>query len=199
MDLEGIPQNKRFCFDDLVFWHGKADGVPFNEVAGGIDTIVAGPHASAAIPEDVRPHVVFIENPHARWIFDPNRERPRHDDTTWSPLRNLQTFYRRRQLVRNVCSKICRCVTQSSMMRFAFAGADTVRPVTFAGEDVLREPRDESDFADVSDALQRAAELGVRRYDEALCKVVDMVLENRKDAPLCFISLHDTSNCQVRA
>lgn len=83
-------------------------------------------------------------------------------------------------------------------MRFAFAGADTVRPVTFAGEDVLREPEDESEWTALVDALQRAAELGARRYDEALHLVVDMVLAAREHGPLSFISLHDTSNCQVR-
>lgn len=228
VELEWIPRNKSFSFDDLVFWQGKANGVPFSEVAGNIDTIVAGPHASAAYPEELRPfisplltrrkqfdysdvstkeigrawatcdpHVVFIENPHARWIFDPNRERPRHDDTAWSPQQKLRQFYRRRRFVRNICSKVC-CVSQTNMMRFAFAGADTVRPVTFAGEDVLTEPQDASEWAALVGALQRAADLGPRRYDEALYSVVDRVLAARGHGPLSFISLHDTSNCQVR-
>lgn len=229
LDLEWVPENKRFEFGDLVTWHGKEDGAPFDSVASRIDTIVVGPHASAAYPAELRPfvsqaltrrkqhdysdcstkavgrrwaevdpHVVFIENPHARWIFDPNRARPKHDDTAWSPEPLLRRFYGRRRRIRNAASMCSCCVSQSTLMRFAFVGVDTVRPVTFAGEDVLVEPQSDEEWRHLSDALSRAAEMGARRYDEALVQVVDAVLEKRgKGSPLQFISLHDTCNHQM--
>ena len=80
---------------------------PSHEVAGKIDLILTGPHATAAIPRELEPflepgltqrqqhdfsdmttsdlckrwvevdeHAVYVEFPHHRILFDPNRDWP---------------------------------------------------------------------------------------------------------------------------
>ena len=155
--LAWIDAGTRFGFDDLVFWHGKGT-VPFADIAAGIDTVVFGPHASAGFPAELRPHVdpaltrrkqhdysdvitaaigrawvaadphvAYVENPHSRLVLDPNR----------APVENAGPGLRR---------FFAALARQRAGEKVSFAGIDTVRPITFAGEPVLREPTSEADW-----------------------------------------------------
>eukprot|EP00966_Prymnesium_polylepis_P123186 2847981-Prymnesium_polylepis.1 len=46
-----------FTFDEMVFWYGKGQGVSFEEAIAKVDTIVTGPHAGVAFPEEFKPFV----------------------------------------------------------------------------------------------------------------------------------------------
>ena len=50
--LVWVPAGASFGFDDLVHYRGKGE-VPFAEVAGRIDLILTGPHATAALPREL--------------------------------------------------------------------------------------------------------------------------------------------------
>ncbi len=120
MGSSGFPEGKSFGFDDLVFYRGKGE-VPFDEVAGRIDLILTGPHATAAIPRELEPFLepgltqrlqhdfsdmttsdlckrwvevderaVYVEFPHHRILFDPNRDWPA------DPEAGLREFFARR-------------------------------------------------------------------------------------------------------
>jgi hypothetical protein len=109
-----------FGFDDLVHYRGKGE-VPFAEVAGRIDLVLTGPHATAALPRELEPflepgltqrqqhdfsdmttsdlckrwvetdgHAVYVEFPHHRILFDPNRDWPA------DPEAGLREFFARR-------------------------------------------------------------------------------------------------------
>ena len=56
-DLHWIPAGRQFEFHDLVFWQGKEHGQSFQDVASRIDTVVFGPHASAAFPTELKPFI----------------------------------------------------------------------------------------------------------------------------------------------
>ena len=72
----GSPHGTSFGFDDLVFYRGKGE-VPFAEVAGRIDLILTGPHATAALP--TRARAVPRARPHpapAARLLRHDHERP---------------------------------------------------------------------------------------------------------------------------
>ena len=101
-ELDWLPADSQFVFEDCVHWQGKGSGQCFP--AARVDTIVLGPHASMAFPEEIRPfvspeltrrlqgdysdvatmavgcawaacdpNVVFISCPHSRAVLDTNR------------------------------------------------------------------------------------------------------------------------------
>lgn len=132
------------------------------------------------------PHVVFVENPHARVVMDPNRERGE------DPELHLREFFARLDLVR------------SGNVNVSFAGVDAVRPVTFSLEDVLVEPDDQTpphdprSWTSLGEALKSTAQLGPLAYERALDRVVGLVMDARRGRPVQFIGLHDTSNFKMR-
>lgn len=204
-----IPAGRRFLPDDITFWQGKGL-VPLADRLSQIDTIVFGPHASAAFPEELRPfiapgltrrkqcdfsdvltaplaqawaatdpHVLYIENPHARVVMDPNRA-PVEDIVP--PLR---AFFEK-------------LVQQQAGEKVSYAGIDAIRPVTFSGEPVLRAPGDAAEWARLEAALQGAADLGPRTYIRVRDQLVEAVLAARKGRGLLLMSLHDTMNTQMQ-
>lgn len=208
--LEWIHAGRQFTFDDMVFWQGRGHA-PFAAAAAHINTIVLGPHASAAFPAELEPfvaseltrrkqfdysdvitsslgrawaqadpQVVFVENPHSRLVLDGNREPP----ADVGP--GLREFF-------------ARLARQRAGEKVGFGGVDAVRPITFAGEGVLREPASESQWAQLLGALATAGQLGARPYFAARQHVVDTVLAARQPGtPLHVVSLHDTMNTQMR-
>lgn len=208
-DLLWIEEGRRFLPEDIVFWHGR-NGVPFAERAAQIDTIVFGPHASAAFPAELEPfvspdltrrkqfdfsdaltsqlgrawakadpHVVFVENPHSRLVMDANRE-PTEDIGP-----GLRTFFERLR-------------SAEKDGKASFAGVDLIRPVTFSGEPVLLEPKDDGTWSALVAALQRSADLGARPYMRVRDALVEKVLAaQRPGKSLLLISLHDTMNTQM--
>lgn len=170
-ELLWIDVGQHFAFEDMVFWQ-TAGRRPFEQATVQIDTIVLGPHASVAFPSELRPfvnleltqrkqcdfsdvltstlgrlwaqcdaHTVFIENPHARLAGDANRAPP------LDPMAELREFF-------------ARLARQKNGDKVAFAGIDAIRPITFSGEPVLLEPQGESEWAQLSQAIQRCMAQG---------------------------------------
>ena len=207
-DLLWIEAGRQFAFDELVFWQG-ARQQPFEQAAAHIDTIVLGPHASAAFPSELKPfvnpeltrrkqcdfsdvltstlgrlwaqqdpHTVFVENPHARLAGDANRAPPP------DPMADLREFF----------SRLNR---QKDGEKVSFGGIDAIRPVTFSGEPVLREPSDEAQWAQLGQVMQRCMTQGVTPYRAACQRVVDTVLATGAPRAVRVISLHDTMNTKM--
>ncbi|HWS06090.1 MAG TPA: N-formylglutamate amidohydrolase [Burkholderiaceae bacterium] len=209
--IDWISAGQTFAFDDLVFWQGKG-ALPFGSVAARIDTIVLGPHAGARFPAELQPFidpaltrrkqydysdvitgslgrawaaadpgVVFVECPHARVVLDPNRAPPT------DAIVNLRAFFDRLQ-------------RQRAGESVGFAGVDAIRPITFSGETVLRQPASEAEWAALAAALAAARSLGHDAYRSVGDEVIEMVLEKRpKNATLMVVGLHDTMNTKMRA
>lgn len=209
--LDWIPAGQSFGFDELVFWQGK-DGAPFSTAAARIDTIVLGPHASARFPAELQPfvdgaltrrkqydysdvitsnlgrawaaadpRVVFVENPHSRLVLDPNRAPPA------DIMPGLREFFSRLE-------------RQRAGEKVSFSGIDAVRPVTFAGEPVLRQPTNGAEWAALERVLAATRAAGPDAYRLACDSVIGQVLDARRPrGALRIISLHDTMNTKMRA
>jgi len=208
-DLTWIDAGRSFGFDDLVFWHGKGTQ-PFAAVAAQIDTVVFGPHASAGFPAELRPftatgltrrqqfdysdvitsavgrawvqadpHVAYVENPHSRLVLDPNR----------APVADAGPG------LRQFFATLAR---QRAGEKVSFAGMDTVRPITFSGQPVLREPGTEAEWSALIAALNDCAARGPNTYAAVRDALVEQVLAARPaDARVLLLSLHDTMNTQI--
>lgn len=208
--LQWIEAGRRYRFEELVFWQGQGRQT-LAEVAARIDTIVLGPHASAAFPEELKPfiasglslrkqcdfsdcitaslgrawaeadaHLIYIENPVSRLVLDANRAPPER------PMEGLREFYRR-------------LAWQRAGEAVSFSGVVAVRPITFAGEDVLLEPGSETQWQRLEQALSDAAARTVAVYRDGCDTVLQTVLAHRPaEAALRVISLHDTMNTKMR-
>lgn len=208
--LAWIEAGRRFGFDELVHWRDRGHE-PFERAAGRIDTIVLGPHASAAFPRelapfvastltrrkqfdysdvvtadlgrawaDADPRVAFVANPHSRLVLDPNRAPPA------DAVAGLREFF----------ARLARARAGADV---SYAGIDAVRPVTFSGEDVLVEPRDEPGWNALAAALSGAIAAGPAMYRAACVRVVDQVTRARPGRRVLVVSLHDTMNTRMRA
>lgn len=186
--LVWIPEGRTFGFDDLVFHRGKGE-VPFDEVAGRIDLVLTGPHATAAIPRELEPflergltrrqqhdfsdmttsdlckrwaevdeRVVYVEFPHHRMLFDPNRDWPEH------PEGGLRAFFERAE-------------AQARGERVSFNGVDSVRPVSFSGVPFLRRPRDDTQWQRLMGTITDLGERGARPYARVRDEVIARVFE----------------------
>lgn len=210
--LEWIPAGKQHVFDDMVFWAGKADGKSFQDAAAIFDTIVSGPHASAAFPEELAP---FVSSTLTR--------RKQHDfsDVITSPVgRAWAAADPRVVFVENPHSRVVldpnRAHTQDpepALREFfarlrrqragepgvAFTGVDAVRAVTFSGEDVIVEPADEQGWLNLAEALKTSAAYGPLAYERSLGEVVEAVLAARpQGSSLTFVALHDTNDRKMQ-
>jgi hypothetical protein len=186
--LVWVPAGRAFGFDDLVFYRGKGV-VPFGEVAGRIDLILTGPHATAAIPRELAPflapdltqrqqhdfsdmttsdlcrrwvetdeHAVYVEFPHHRILFDPNRDWPA------DPEAGLREFFSRRD-------------AQTRGESVSFNGVDSIRPVSFSGVPFLRRPVDESEWRRLMGVITDLGGRGARPYAQVCDEVIARIFE----------------------
>jgi hypothetical protein len=208
--LAWIDAGRHFTADDLVFWQGRGQE-DFASVAARIDTVVFGPHASAAFPAELRPHVDgaltrrkqhdfsdVITSPIGRaWAAaDPHVvyvENP-HSRLVMDPNRapvadagpGLRAFF-------------AALARQRAGETVSFAGLDTIRPITFSGEPVLCEPRSQAEWQALVDVLNDCAARGPATYATIRDRLVHEVLAARPPGRhLHLISLHDTMNTQMR-
>lgn len=209
--LEWIAAGRRFGVDDLVFWQGKGSQ-PFEAVAAGIDTILCGPHSSAAFPAELRPFI------------DPALTRRKQFDFSDVSIAALgRAWAEADPSVVYVENPVSRLVTDPNRppvdriepgLRQAFAalagakagtavnlsGIDTVRPVTFSGEPVLLAPQDDAGWAALVAVLEDCADRGPRSYARLRDSLIDRVLSARDSRQsLVVLSLHDTMNTQMTA
>jgi hypothetical protein len=183
-----IPEGTDPGPDDLVFHRGRGE-VGLDEVAGGIDLVLTGPHATAAIPRELEPflepglterqqhdfsdlttsdlckrwaevdeHVVYVEFPHHRMLFDPNRDWPA------DPEAGLREFFARQD-------------ARARGEDVSFNGVDAIRPVSFSGVAFLRRPTDESGWRRLMGVLTELGERGARAYARTRDDVVARVFE----------------------
>jgi len=222
-----LPAGARFGFDDLVFFARK-DVSDFGDVAAGIDLVLTGPHASAALPRELEPFVdrsltqrlqfdysdIFSDSLARRWAeIDPrvvyirnpvsrlifDQNRARPDD----PEADLREAF-------------ARIAGASPGEPVSFAGVDAIRPVTFAGKPVLVEPKDDAGYATLVETIIACAGRLSWSYVAARDRVLETVFENKvatlRDLPLGSIDLagfhsatslyvqcvHDTMNSTAR-
>jgi N-formylglutamate amidohydrolase len=208
-DLSWWPAGTAFDAAKDVYWQGKWAGRSLNEALRAATLLLLGPHAGAALPEELRPFVapdltrrqqldysdistsalarawcdvdpalVYIENPVSRLVLDPNRPAPADIEPG---LR--EAFARIAATAPGALPKL--------------AGVDAVRPITFAGQPVLRSPLDEAQWRHLIGVLNACALRGPRAYSAHADHLLDECLalrEGRGDAPLHVVSLHDTMN-----
>lgn len=222
-----LPVGARFGFGDLVFFARKGHS-DFTDVAADIDLVLTGPHASAALPRELKPFVdrsltqrlqfdysdIFSDSLARRWAeIDPrvvyvrnpvsrlifDQNRARPDD----PQSDLREAFAR--------------ITGAQPGEPAsFAGVDAIRPVTFAGRPVLVEPNDDAGYATVVDIIVECAGRTSRSYVAVRDRVLETVYEKKvaalRDLPLDSIDhaafhsatnlqvqcVHDTMNCTAR-
>lgn len=215
-ELLWIDAGRKFGFDDLVFWQNRHR--TFAEVAGTIDTIVLGPHASAAFPVELRPFIspvltrrkqcdfsdIVTASLGRAWVaadacvvYVENPVSRLVLDPNRAPppdpIASLREFYHR-------------LARQRSGESVGFVGVDAVRPITFGGEDVLIEPTSVAGWRTLATTLDEVAERTVKVYRACCDEVLQIVLEARQElekcnipAPLRVISLHDTMNTRMRS
>jgi hypothetical protein len=152
-----ISKGKKHGLHDLVSWAGKTPEQPFEEVAARITTIVLGPHASAAFPDEIQP-----------FISPTLTLRKQHDFSdvitaatgrAWAAADPRVVFVEtphsrvvldaNRTHAADIGPALRECFARLKRQRagedgVTFKGVDCVRPVTFSGEDVLIEPSDEA-------------------------------------------------------
>lgn len=204
-----IDAGRRFGFDDLVFWQGRGRQ-RWADAAARIDTIVLGPHASAAFPAELKAFVSpaltrrkqcdFSDlttsvlgrawaraDAHVVYVENPasrlvlDPNRPPPADV----LVGLREFY-------------ARLARQRAGEQVGFGGVDAVRPITFGGEDVLLEPQSPAGWQALGDALGDAAARSVQVYRACCDEVLQAVLAARDaGSPLRLFSLHDTMNTKM--
>jgi N-formylglutamate amidohydrolase len=186
--LVWVPSGKMFGFDDLVFFRGKGEK-SFDEVAGQIDLILSGPHATAALPRELEPHLepdvterqqhdfsdmttsdlskrwvevdehaVYIEFPHHRMLFDPNREWPTDAEA------GLREYFTRRE-------------AQLKGEKVSFNGVDAIRPVSFSGVPFLRRPADESEWRQLIGVIDDLGRRGAQPYAQIRDQVIERVFD----------------------
>eukprot|EP00966_Prymnesium_polylepis_P317758 7340902-Prymnesium_polylepis.1 len=189
----------------MVWWHGKEVGVPWEEAAAQVDTIVTGPHAGTAIPVELR-----------SWVSPSLTRRQQYDysDVATGPVgrawaaRDPGVVF-----VQNCVSRVATDANRAAeddpepglrafFQRWregqtSFGGVDSVRPITFNHALVLAEPGSDTDWAALSGAIRAARARGPWAYYGALEAVVDAVVARctfTDAAPLSLICLHDTDN-----
>lgn len=183
-----IEANTAFGFDDLVYFKGKGEvsfddiagridlvltGPHANAalpremepfVADGVTERMQfdfSDHTTSALgrqwaARDER--VVYIEFPHHRMMFDPNRPRPAdvgHD---------LAEFWRRFDL-------------ESPGRSVSYADVDAVRPVSFGGMPFLRRPETDTEWNQLTTTLNEVALLGATPYDQIRVGLIDQVID----------------------
>jgi hypothetical protein len=202
--LVWVPEGTSFGFDDLVFYRGKGE-VPFEAVAGRIDLVLTGPHATAAIPRELEPFLepgltqrqqhdfsdlttsdlckrwvevdertVYVEFPHHRILFDPNRDWPA------DPEAGLREFFARSDAKARGAS-------------VSYNGVDSIRPVSFSGVRFLRRPQDESEWRRLMAVLTDLGERGALPY----ARVRDQVVEAVFAAKCASLHALDLDRCSV--
>jgi hypothetical protein len=212
--LKWIPAGRHFTPAEIIFFSNRS-AVPLHEALPRFDVLVTGPHATAAIPEELRPFldpgltrrkqfdfsdvstsaiarrwaeiddcVLYVENPHPRLVLDPNRPPPADLE---ADLR--EAFHR---------------VHVAGPGRpVNLNGVDAVRPVTFAFEPVLLEPKDAAGWRELTKLLHGCAAQGTDVYTATRDRLLEALLQahcgsTSTHSMLHVVSLHDTMAARVR-
>lgn len=126
---------------------------------------------------EIDPSILYVENPHPRFLRDPNRARP---DRVADQLREA-----------------LRRVRAAGGGPVDLAGVDAIRPVTFGGIAVLTVPESDTGIDRLVETFLAVGERGVDVYQRARRDLVARLLESRPASPMLpvtTVSFHDTMN-----
>ena len=225
--IDWIPQGTRFGISDMVFFQGKGER-ELDEVLGGIDLIVTGPHATAAFPAEMQPFVDPALTTRLQYDFSDVSTAP--VARQWAAIdpkvlyiedphpRAVRDANRPRphDLLAGIREAFDRLAGAAAGARPSLAGVDAVRPVTFGYLPVLRRPQSEAEWNQLGAALTAAGANGVDEYervrDALIERVIDAKLRHLGDAhpahttvadwnsatSLNVLSIHDTMNHTAR-
>jgi hypothetical protein len=185
-----IKEGKRFSLDDIVTYSGKeanafadvahkidliltgphataafpAEMAPFIDASvtqrKQFDYSDVTTNAIARRWAEIDEHVVYIENPHPRLVFDQNRPHP------VDPEKDLREIFNRIRKSR-------------AGQKSDYAGVDGVRPVTFADEPIIKQPATDKQWKMLLSALLSCAANGAFVYAKVRDDVINTVFEKK--------------------
>lgn len=186
--LVWIQTSKVFTFDDLVFFSGKGEIPfekavgKIDLILTGPHATAAIPRELEPFLEsgltqrkqydfsdlttsdlckkwvEVDAHAIYIEFPHHRILFDPNRDWPA------DPEQGLREYFTRWE-------------AQQRGEKVSYNGVDAIRPVSFGGVPFLRKPSDESEWALLMGVVNDLGERGAKAYARTRDQVIEKVFE----------------------
>ncbi|WP_404391814.1 hypothetical protein [Humibacillus xanthopallidus] len=186
--LVWIPQGKTFGFDDLVFYRGKGEvpfeevAPRIDLILTGPHATAAIPRELEPLLEpgltqrlqhdfsdmttsdlckrwvEVDERAVYVEFPHHRILFDPNRDWPA------DPEAGLREFFARRD-------------AQARGENVSFNGVDSIRPVSFSGVPFLRRPESDAEWSALMGVITALGERGAKPYARVRDDVIAQVFE----------------------
>jgi hypothetical protein len=225
--LAWIPEGTAFTRSDMAFFQGRGERDLDDDVLGGIDLIVTGPHASAAFPAELRP---FVEPRFTRRLqFDFTDISTSPVAKRWAELdarvlyiedphpRAVRDANRARpdDLLETLRAAFDRLAAEPEG-RPSLAGVDAIRPVTFSYLPVFARPQDEAGWQALGQALEAAGALGIDAYERERDALVERVVEAKlrrlasldpatttaeqwsSATHLDVLSIHDTMNHTAR-
>ncbi|TQM64234.1 N-formylglutamate amidohydrolase [Humibacillus xanthopallidus] len=184
--LVWIPEGTTFGVDDIVFYRGKGevpfeDVAPrIDLILTGPHATAAIPRELAPFLEpgltqrqqhdfsdmttsdlckrwvEVDEHAVYVEFPHHRILFDPNRDWPA------DPEAGLRAFFERHD-------------AQARGEKVSFNGVDSIRPISFSGVPFLRRPADDAEWAALMAVVTDLGSRGAQRYAQVRDDVIAQV------------------------
>lgn len=140
-----------------------------------------GPVCRAWAAQD--PKIIYVENPHPRFLRDPNRAKPAD---LGAQLR--EAFERVR--------------AAGAWNKVDLTGVDTIRPVTFSFYPLLKVPTSDAELDEMVSAFEDVARRGLEVYEKTRDSLRDAVLASAREKAhatgtlkhLNTLSFHDTMN-----
>lgn len=132
---------------------------------------------------ELDPRIIYIQNPHPRFLRDPNRAKP---DNLGAQLK--EAFARVR--------------AAGAWNRVDLTGVDTIRPVTFSFYPLLKVPSTDAELEAMVAAFEAVAKQGLEVYEKNRDSLRDAVLAAKTkraaatgtNEHLTMLSFHDTMN-----
>ena len=210
--LVWVPEGKTFGFDDLVFHRGKGEvpfeeiAPRIDLILTGPHATAALPRELAPFLEqgltqrqqhdfsdmttsdlckrwvEVDEHAVYIEFPHHRILFDPNRDWPA------DPGAGLRAFFDRHD-------------AKARGETVSFNGVDSIRPISFSGVPFLRRPTSDSEWAALMTVITDLGNRGARPYarvrDEVIATVFEAKCANLHDLDVDTATVADFNSARM--
>jgi hypothetical protein len=210
-----IPEGRRFAAEEIIYFAGRGK-IALRDALQDFDLLITGPHATAMIPEELRPFLdpdltcreqfdfsdISTSAIGRRWAAIDSRvvyvENPHPRlvlDPNRPPPHDLEAG------LREAFSRIRRAGPGQPV---ELDGVDAVRPVTFAFKPVLMQPRDPADWRRLVATLRDCSSVGADVYAATRDRLLEALLRLRRGArpglPMLHVmSLHDTMGARCRS
>jgi hypothetical protein len=208
-----LPEGRQFTPEEIVFFR-RQETIPLRDALPRFDVLVTGPHATAAIPAELKPFL--SRRLTRRKQFDFSDVSTSAIGRRWAQI-DSHVLYVENPHPRLVLDPNRRSPSDlEADLRVAFAriraagpgqpvnldGVDAVRPVTFAFEPVLLEPVGQAGWCRLVRQLRNCAARGTDVYTATRDRLLGELLRARCPAALTpmlhVVSLHDTMAAVVR-